>query len=116
MRFPDVDAVLKAPYVGDEPFELVFLEEILREVCDTWNTRIQFFNAIVGSVVGATTETGKFYGNVIDSGSIIHQLALLNDSLCAFEMDIKQALDCLTDLLNNDDDMLRLLLTESSVA
>jgi hypothetical protein len=36
--------------------------------------------------------------------------------LQSFEIQFKQTLDCLTDLLNNDDEMLVLLLTEQDAA
>lgn len=110
MCFPDVDAVLKTPYSRSEPFELVFLEEILREICDTWNTRTNFFNGLTAN----TMEIKVDY--VVDGGAIIHRLALLNESLSAFEIDITQALECLSHLLSNEDDMLGLLLTETAAA
>ena len=42
----------------------------------------------------------------------VHPLVPIKDSLQSLKIHVKQSLECLTTLLNNDGDMLRLLLTE----
>jgi magnesium transporter len=54
--------------------------------------------------------------NEVFSDAGVHQLVPIKDSLQSFEIHVKQSLECLTTLLNNDDDMLRLLLTEQRQA
>lgn len=46
----------------------------------------------------------------------VHMLVPLKDSLQSFEIQVKQSVDCLAGLLNNDDTMLDLLLTEQAAA
>ena len=46
----------------------------------------------------------------------VHQLVPLKDALQSFEIHVKQSLECLEDLLNNDSEMLALLLTEQKAA
>ena len=97
-----------ANYIG-APFELVFLEEVLRETCDAFNRRIRLYEPIVDSFVDRVA-------NEVFSDSGVHQLVPIKDSLQSFEIHVKQSLECLTNLLSNDDDMLELLLTEQAEA
>jgi magnesium transporter len=92
-----------------EPPELVFLEDVLRETCDAFDRRVSVYEPIVDSFVDRVA-------NEVFSDSGVHQLVPIKDSLQSFEIHVKQSLDCLTELLNNDDDMLRLLLTEQRQA
>jgi len=46
----------------------------------------------------------------------VHQLVPLKDALQSFEIQVKQSLECLEDLLNDDSEMLALLLTEQKAA
>ena len=46
----------------------------------------------------------------------VHQLVPLKDALQSFEIQVKQSLECLEDLLNDDSEMLALLLTEQRAA
>jgi magnesium transporter len=92
-----------------EPFELVFLEEVLRETCDAFSRRIRLYEPIVDSFLDRVA-------NEVFSDSGVHQLVPIKDSLQSFEIHVKQSVDCLTTLLSNDDDMLLLLLTEQAKA
>jgi len=102
----------KAPrdlnYIAQPP-ELVFLEDVLRETCDAFDRRIRIYEPIVDSFVDKVA-------NEVFSDAGVHQLVPIKDSLQSFEIHVKQSLECLTTLLNNDDDMLRLLLTEQRQA
>lgn len=104
----DFEYNVKAQYLGG-PFELVFIEEILRDVCDTYNRRIRVFEPIVDSLLSRVS-------NEVFSESGVHRLVPVKDSLQEFEMHVKQELQCLTHLLENDEDMLGLLLTEQAAA
>ena len=90
---------------ADEPFELIILEEILQDTCDGFHRRIRLYEPIVESFLNRVS-------NEIFSDSGVHLLPPLKDSLQSFEMQVMQSRDCLTELLQNDDDMLALLVTE----
>jgi len=92
-----------------DAFELIFLEEILREVCVTYGRRLQLYEPIVDTVVTRVT-------NEMHAASGVHRLVPVKDSLQDFEMQVNSALTCLTDLLEDDEDMLGLLLTEKMEA
>lgn len=92
-----------------EPFELVFIEEVLRETCDAFSRRIRLYEPIVDSFVDRVA-------NEVFSDSGVHQLVPIKDSLQSFEIHVKQSIDCLTTLLSNDQDMILLLLTEQAKA
>lgn len=106
--FVDKELMCRAHYIGD-PFELVFLEEVLRDVCDTFNRRIRLYEPIVDSLLSRVS-------NEVFSDSGVHSLVPIKDSLQEFEIHVKSGLDCLTHLLDNDEDMLGLLLTEKAAA
>uniref|UniRef100_A0A7S4QR36 Magnesium transporter n=1 Tax=Ditylum brightwellii TaxID=49249 RepID=A0A7S4QR36_9STRA len=104
----DTQYNVRATYMT-EPFELVFIEEILRDACDTFNRRIRLYEPIVDSLLDRVS-------NEVFSESGVHRLVPIKDSLQEFEMTVKQGLDCLKHLLDNDEDMLGLLLTEGAAA
>jgi magnesium transporter len=93
----------------NEPNELVFLEQVLADAADGYNRRLRLFEPIVDSFLDRVA-------NEVYSDTGVHQLVPLKDSLQSFEIQVKQSLDCLTGLLNSDDDMLDLLLTEQAEA
>uniref|UniRef100_A0A7S2XT73 Magnesium transporter n=1 Tax=Attheya septentrionalis TaxID=420275 RepID=A0A7S2XT73_9STRA len=95
---------LKSPYLGD-PFELVFIEEVLCEVCSSFNRRIRLYEPIVDSLLSRVS-------NEVLSESGVHRLVPVKDSLQEFEMVVKQAVECLSHLLHSDEDMVELMLTE----
>jgi len=94
---------------SEDAFEVVFLEEILREVCDNYRRKVFLLQPIVDSLT--TTASGNF---LADTG--IQRLMPLRRSLQSFELQVTLAVECLTTLLNDDEDMLKLLLHEQSHA
>jgi magnesium transporter len=94
---------------ADEPNELVFLEMVLRDTVDSFNRRLRLLEPIVD----------KFLGKVADeiySDTGVHQIVPLKDCLQSCEIQVKSCLDCLTQLLNDDEEMLSLLLAEQAEA
>lgn len=91
-------------------FEVNMVEEIVREVCTMYSRRIHLYAPIVNSLMERVT-----HESVLPESSL-HRLVPLKDSLQRFEMNVKGALRCLTDLLSNDQDMVDLLLTEKAIA
>ena len=103
-----LDWSAKMRYEG-EPFELVFIEEILRDTCDTFNRRLRLYEPIVDTLLTRVH-------NEVFSDSGVQHLVPIKDSLQEFELNVKNCLECLTHLLDNDEDMLGLLLTEQHFA
>lgn len=95
--------------VMDEPPELIFLELVLKDTVETYTRRIRIFEPIVSDLLDRVV--GEVFS---DQG--VHQLAPLKDALRSFELQVQQSLKCLTDLLNDDEEMLHLLLTEQEIA
>ena len=91
------------------PFEIDMVEQIVREVCTMYSRRIRLYEPIVNSLMDRVT-------NEAFSPSGLHKLVPVKDSLQHFEMNVKGALHCITELLENDDDMIGLLLSEKAVA
>jgi magnesium transporter len=92
-----------------EPNELIFLEQVLRDTMEAYNRRLRLFEPIVDSFLDKVQ-------NEVYSDTGVHQLVPLKDSLQSFEISVKQNLECLTELLNNDQEMLDILLTEQAAA
>jgi len=92
---------------GNDPFEIVFIELILRDVCNTFNCRLSLYEPIVDSLLSRVSN--EVY-------SEFSTLPIIKDSLQEFEMHVKSALKSLKHLLENDEDMLGLLLTEQMAA
>ena len=92
-----------------EPPELVFLEHVLKDTVDSFQRRLRWLEPIVDSFLEKVAD--EIYS---DTG--VHLLVPLKDSLKSFDIQVKQSLDCVTELLNNDDEMLDLLLTEQASA
>jgi len=97
-------------YDNTDPFELIFLEQILRDVCESHNRRLTIYDPIVHSALSRVTS------EFLLSESSVHRLVPIKDSLQQFEMRVGSSLDCITELLMNDEDMLGLLLTEEKKA
>jgi magnesium transporter len=106
-----VDSISDDSYTSSpqEPPELIFLEAVLEDTVDTFTRRVRLYEPIVDDFLGRVA-------NEVFSDAGVHQLVPLKDSLQSFELQVKQALQCLTDLLNDDEDMLKLLLTEQAQA
>ena len=92
-----------------EPPELVFLEHVLKDTVDSFQRRLRWLEPIVDSFLEKVAD--EIYS---DTG--VHLLVPLKDALQAFDIVVKKNLDCITELLNNDDEMLDLLLTEQASA
>ena len=88
-----------------EKFELIFLEEILRDVCSTYNRRLRLYEPFVDMI--ATRVSNEMY-----AASGVHRLVPIKNSLQEFELHIKSALEGITQLLEDDEDMIGLLLSE----
>lgn len=95
------------PFSYKDPFELVFMEEILRDTCNTFDLRLKLYEPIVDSSLSEVSVTGD---------SEASRLVPLKDSLQEFEIKVKQSLKCLTDMLGNEEDLLSLSLTEAAKA
>lgn len=54
--------------------------------------------------------------DITSPDAVVHQLAPLKDALQSFEIQVRQSQECLENLLNHDDEMLALLLTEQNTA
>jgi len=104
----DLAAVYMTGAIDESP-ELVFLEAVLRDTVDTYNRRIRIFEPIVDDFLDRAS-------NEVFSDAGVYQLVPLKDSLQSFELQVKQSLECLTSLLNDDDLMLNLLLIEQAEA
>lgn len=105
----EVAAVFRSGNLHGEPPELVFLEQVLNSTVESFNRRLRLYEPIVDSFLDKVS-------NEIYSDTGVHQLVPLKDSLQSFEIQVKQSIDCLTGLLNQDDEMLDLLLTEQEEA
>jgi Mg2+ and Co2+ transporter CorA len=105
----EVAQLYKSGNLEGESYELVFLEEVLRNTIDSFYRRLRIFDPIVDSFLDRVT-------NEVYSDTGVHQLVPLKDSLQAFEIQVRQCLDCLTAILNDDEQMLNLLLSEHAQA
>lgn len=90
----------------DEPPELLFLEAVLADTVESSTRRIRIFEPIVEDVL-TQIGTDDDFSNVS-----LHQMAPLKEQLQSFDMFVTQAYECLKRLLNDDEEMLKLLLTE----
>ena len=102
-------AVYRTGDLEGEPSELVFLEHVLKDTMDSFQRRLRLLEPIVDSFLDRVASE-------VYSETGFHLMGPLKDSLQAFDIQVKQSLDCLTDLLNHDDEMLALLLTEQAAA
>eukprot|EP00527_Entomoneis_sp_CCMP2396_P002253 CAMPEP_0198146100 /NCGR_PEP_ID=MMETSP1443-20131203/27411_1 /TAXON_ID=186043 /ORGANISM="Entomoneis sp., Strain CCMP2396" /LENGTH=425 /DNA_ID=CAMNT_0043809935 /DNA_START=437 /DNA_END=1714 /DNA_ORIENTATION=+ len=89
--------------------ELVFLEGLLRDTVESFNRRVRLYDPIVNNFLDKVSSD-------VYSNTGVHLLAPLKDSLQSFEIQVTQSVDCLADLLDDDDAMLNLLLTEKKAA
>ncbi|KAL9187658.1 hypothetical protein ACHAXT_006036 [Thalassiosira profunda] len=90
-------------------FEIDMLEQIVRFVCTMYSRRIRVYEPIVNSLMDRVTAEAF-------SPTGLHKLVPVKDSLQHFEMNVKGALHCITELLSNDEDMAHLMLTERALA
>ena len=91
------------------PHEILFLEGLLRDTIDSFDRRVRILETIVEDILSKVSE--EVYSEIG-----VHQLVPLKETLQSFEIQVKQSVDCLASLLDNDDAMLDLLLSEQKVA
>jgi hypothetical protein len=96
---------------NEEPTELVFLETVLADAVDSFTSRKRIFEPIVNNLLLRISTDEDF-----SDANLVHQMAPLMEQLKSFEIFVTQAYDCLTELLNDDEAMLQLLLTEQEGA
>jgi magnesium transporter len=94
-----------------EPHELIFLEKVLRDTVESYHRRLRIFDPIVDSLLDQVDNN-----DITSPDTGVHQLGPLKDALQSFDLQVRQSQECLEDLLNNDDEMLDLLLTERQAA
>ena len=70
---------------------------------------------IIDDVVSSDRNGGDNLEHIND-GVVVHQLAPLREQLQSLEVFVTQAYECLTTLLNDDEEMLKCLLTEQDKA
>jgi len=95
----------------EEPAELVFLEAVLMDTLDSFTGRIRIFEPIVNDLLLRISDLEDF-----SNTNTIHQMAPLNEQLQSFEIFVTQAYDCVMELLNDNEAMLQLLVTEHEEA
>ena len=95
----------------EEPTELVFLEFALADAVDSFTSRIRIFEPIVNDLLHRISKAKDF-----SEANLVHQMAPLEEQLKSFEVFVGQAYECLTQLLNDDEAMLQLLVTEQEGA
>lgn len=99
-------------HLQEEPPELVFLEAALSDVVDSFSRRVMILGPIVDDVVLGPEDRL----DDVNDGVVVHQLAPLREQLQSLEVFVTQAYECLTKLLNDDEEMLKCLLTEQEEA
>lgn len=102
------DCYKQIPTAHEEHPELVFLEAVLADAVESFSRRIRIFEPVVDDLLMRVSTDEEF------SAPGIHQLAPLKDQLQSLEVFVTQAYQCLTQLLNDDEEMLKLLLTEQA--
>ncbi|KAL7551553.1 hypothetical protein ACHAWF_014743 [Thalassiosira exigua] len=95
--------------VYPDDFEIIFIEEVIRETCDSFYRRLRIYEPIVSNLMSKVDQE-------VFSTSGVQHLVPLKDSLQQFEMVVSQCLECLQNMLKNDEDMLGLLLTKRAEA
>jgi hypothetical protein len=97
---------------GDRiPFELLVLEAMLGNMCEKYDQRVQIFRPVVDNILQDLTNYDDIAnGNL--SAADLQKLLPLKDGLESFEQRTKAVLRMLTDLLDNDEDMVGLLMGE----
>ena len=96
---------------NEDPTELVFLETVLADAVDSFSSRIRIFEPIVNDLLKKLSTDEE-----ISNTNLVHQMAPLIEQLKSFEIFVTQAHDCLMGLINDDEAMLELLLTEQEGA
>ncbi|OEU20653.1 hypothetical protein FRACYDRAFT_180192 [Fragilariopsis cylindrus CCMP1102] len=89
----------------------LFLETVLSDTVGSFTGRVRIFEPIVNDLLHRISVDEDF-----SDANLLHQMAPLKEQLQSFEVYVTQAYDCLTQILNDDEVMLQLLLTEQGEA
>lgn len=76
-----------------DSFCVACIEEVLEETCSIYDRRQRLFAPILDTLLGKTSSDGAFEG--------VHKLVPFQDSLQAFELEVKSARETVLDLLDN---------------
>lgn len=92
------DFLSKYGVSSEQSFQLFCLEDILREMCDTFDRRMMIFRPLVNSLLLEVDSS-------LDASDGFQRLLPLKDALYEFEIAIKEAQRCILDILDNKEDM-----------
>ena len=91
----------------DQPsFELGVLEEVLKEACSIFDRRIRLLKPLVQNLLEDQEDGFE------DLAVKLQKLGPLEDAIQVYEMEVKEARQCILRLLQNDEDMHALCSTE----
>jgi len=91
----------------DATFELGVIEEVLKEACSIFDRRIRLIKPLVQNLLQEDDIDG--FENLAIK---LQKLGPLEDAIQVYEMEIKEARNCLVRLLQNDEDMHGLVSTQ----
>lgn len=89
------DFLAKYGVSSEQSFQLFCLEDILREMCDTFDRRMVIFGPLVNSLLLEVDSS-------LDASEGFQKLIPLKDALYEFEMAVKEAQRCILDILDNE--------------
>lgn len=117
---------------NNESFELFIIEDLFVYLCNQFDRRILLYNSLMKNIFEEIENSNNSPRNVLhfslfnslftsqkrrqklsqeNSENIIYKLSPLNNILHEFELEIKEYRDTFQELLRNDEDMSRILLT-----
>ena len=79
----------------------------MADAVDSFTSRVRIFEPIVNDLLLRISTDEDF-----SDTNLVHQMVPLMEQLKSFEIFVTQAYECLMQLLNDDEAMLKLLLTE----
>jgi hypothetical protein len=100
----------------ERDFEYLILDYLLNDLSDKWNRRIVFYRAMTQKILQDLKTLILEEAN--DDGNLEHYLAKLlplQEALSQFEMDLQEMVQTLELLVENEEDLLDMLLTERQV-
>lgn len=98
------DIERNSEYEFEAPFELHVLEELLKNMCETYDRRMVLYRPLGHSLLKQVELSDTIEG--------IHKLLPLSDALYEFELSIKEAQHCLLDILDDEEELSDLLLSD----
>jgi len=90
----------------DGSFELGVLEETLKEACGIFDRRIRLLKPLVQNLIQEDDENDE------DLAIKLQKLGPLEDAIQVYELEVKEARQCILRLLQNDEDMHGIVSTE----